>query len=257
MKNKFLKSSITINKFNILFFTILISLLFSCRTTSSQEFSDDYDNQTSLETTNKVKKEKPQNQTFKYGNKGEYITIGETTIFEKNFFGKFKMEDANLVVRYDDEMRGLGAKYNGQYYFCLFYPKGINMIKDAYKQYLSDFENKKLVRNSKKTLKAYGTTSATLRWGTFSNSTPNNGEGKAQIGYTFINNSPYFTISVPAVYNAHFDVVKDAATRNSNDYKIYMTKAQVSNFLDGLDSKVVDTFLYEVETSSTHSADNY
>lgn len=231
-----------------------VNLFTACQSTSNlTETADSYDYEESVITeapekneVQKIKKEIPKKSAFSYGNKGEYEIVGETTIFGKSVFGKFEQKEANLVLRYSDENRGLGSKYNGQYYFCLFTENGIKALEKAYNKYLDDFNNKRLQRKSKKTLKTYGTTSATLRWGTFDNSTPNNGSGKAQLGYTFIENSPYFAITVPAVHNAHYDLVGDAAAINSVDYTIYLTKAQVKNLIDGLAPEVIDSYLYEI-----------
>lgn len=241
----------------IRFCTFLVltgSLFIGCQSTSKTTAASSSNSQDQ-----RVKKEVPKKSAFSYGNKGEYETVGTTTIFGKSVFGKFEQKEASLTLRYADENRGFGSNYNGQYYFCLFTENGIKALSEAYNKYLDDFENKRLERKSRKTLKAYGTTSATLRWGTFSNSTPNNGTGKANLGYTFIENSPYFTIQVLSVHNNHYDVVGDAAVKDSNDYIIYLTRAQVKNIIDGLAPEIIDSYIYEVIQSQpkTEEVDEY
>lgn len=262
-----MKKNIFIN--GILFLTTLFFA--SCQSTSKvpDATADEYNSKTEITDTStdknneqRKKIQTPKKSIFTYGNKGEYLTIGETTIFVKGTFGKFGQKDASFVIRIEDEQRGIGHSYAGGYYFSLFTENGINLIKAAYAKYLDDFENKRLDRKSKKTLKAYGAIPVTLRWGAFSNSTPHNGIGKAQLGYTFIENSPYFTITVEPVHNKYYDLVGESAMESSNNYTIYMTKAQVRNYLDNLAPDIIDSYLYESPVSEetqeiTETSDNY
>lgn len=249
--------------------TGLSLFLISCQSTSKSApvSQDSYDGsvvstsgQTNTATKNESEK-KEKKPFISYGNKGDYTDLGETTCFSKNSFGVLGQKDGSLVLYTKDNTAGLGHTYQGIYYFVLFDEAARAKITKAYNQYLSDFENKKLDRKGKKTYKAYGSTTATLRWGTLSNSTPNYGSGAANIGYEFEGGSPYFTITVYPVYNKHFDDAGESVLRESFLYHVFFTKAQGKELIDALSPETLNPILNEYkeieEKKAAITADEY
>lgn len=184
---------------------------------------------------------------FKYGNKGDYITIAPTTCFSKSVLGSLGQKDGEVVFYVKDFSAGLASSYQGLYYISLFNEGARAKLAKAYDQYLSDFENKKLDRKGSKTYKAYGNAKVTLRWGTLSTSTPNFGTGDMSFGYEFDGNSPYFTITMYPIYNDYYDIVGESVKRESILYKIYFTKAQAKQLVDNLSKDVIDQYKRELQ----------
>lgn len=232
--------------------TGLSLLLISCQSTSksaavSQDSYDSSSEQTAVTTTQKSDKKEEKKPLFSYGNKGEYTDLGDSTCFSKNSFGVLGQKDASFVLYNKDGSAGIGHSYQGIYYIALFDEPARTKIINAYNQYLSDFENKKLDRKGKKTNKAYGTSTVTLRWGTLSNSTPNYGTGTANIGYEFEGGSPYFTITVYPVSNKYFEVAGDSVLRESFLYHVFFTKAQGKDFTTAISAETLSPILNEFE----------
>lgn len=229
--------------------------LLSCQSTSKSApvTSDSYDGVV-IENTNQTasdkietKKEEKNDSFFKYGNKGDYTTITESTCFSKNSFGVMGQKDASIVIYNKDRTAGIASSYQGVYYISLYDTDSRTKLINAYKKYLSDFDEKKLDRKGSKTYKAYGTATVTLRWGTLSNSTPNFGSGKVNFGYEFQDGSPYFTITVFPLTNDYFEIAGDTVRRESLLYKIYFTKAQAKQFTDNITSSIINSYFEEVD----------
>ena len=64
------------------------------------------------------------------------------------------------------------------------------------------------------------------------------------IGYEFINNSPYFSITMYPMHNNHWDVVGDATSIESMSLKYYFTKAQALQFINYLEEDNITKLLY-------------
>ncbi len=195
--------------------------------------SDVYiDDETQATTT--TKKKNPVKNFFTFGNKDDFIRMDETTkVITKEMKGLTEKE-AELVIRTDSDMAGFGFSIMGAYYIIqMDAPARKQLAKNA-KRYFDDFENKRLIRNKKSTLKAYGSIPYQLNWGTFSSSTPNNGKGSGNCGYEFVKNQPYFTIFNYAFPNDYYEKAGDATTRESASVKVYFTRAQLKSLIEAL-----------------------
>ena len=124
-------------------------------------------------------------------------------------------------------------------------------LSEAYSKYLDDFENKKLNRKGKNTTKTYGSILLHANWGTFSNSTPNNGEGKAYLGYEFVKGSPYFTIHAYPMANKYYDPVVDAVDKESLNLTYYFTKSQMKDLLDSITEENISDVCSVLTTDKT------
>ena len=176
-------------------------------------------------TSNKKKKNFFQ-ELFTFGNADEFLKYDETTVFAKELVG-MKEKNAVIIARYDDGMAGFGSYTN------------------AAEKYFSDFENKKLNRKGKHTDRTYGKINYRLNWGTISSSTPNYGFGDGYVGYEFVKNSPYFTISNFPFPNIYYERAGDATTRESPPVKYYFTKAQLRNLLEMISEDKIMENLYK------------
>lgn len=202
---------------SIAFLILTSALLLSCKTTAPKE---DYLADLPLLNVNQ-----------------EYIILEPLTIYTTNAFGKLTLTQANSVLYTRNRKAGLKSPYLSQYYACLFTPDTITALETAYKKYLSDFENKKLIRKSTRTKHAYGTFHADLHWGTFQDIMENEGTGKIYFGYTFIENSPYFTISASPLHNKEYDRIGSTVPQDSLPYDVYFTKNQMEQFIKALTSE--------------------
>lgn len=193
----------------------------------SQEEMDGYD---SIPTgTPKKKKNNFFSNLFTLGNKGQFIYLDDSSTFYKTLTGSLKQTVTTATINPNNGEAGFSAKCLSTYNIIMMDEKSRANLTKAVNQYFKDFEEKKLNRKSVKTLRAYGKTKITLRWGTMKTSTPNNGVGDILLGYTFVNNSPYFTISIPPFQNKYYEnkpIVSESAPIN-----YYFTKAQISSLL--------------------------
>lgn len=214
----------------------------------SKTLSTDKENKTALPVTKKRIEPKEKRPFISFGNKYDIEVLKETTCNSKNLFGVLGEKEAKIILYLKDSTIGIGTGYQGVYYYSLYDQNSRAKFVNAYNQYLSDFENKKLIRGkSNKTQRAYGTSKVNLRWGTIESSTPNNGTGTMYFGYVFEKNSPYFVITMQPVYNKHYDDVQESTTRESIYYRIYFTKAQAKDLADCFDPSYVDSVFSSYE----------
>lgn len=247
------------------FLISLTALFISCNSTKEvQNAPDEYadleqeelqainvekkENNTSSEkkvsaTTNKKKKTFFQD-LFTFGNGDEFLKYDEFTVFAKELPG-MKEKNAVIIARYDDGMAGFGSYINAGYYYVQFDDVNREVLAKAAENYFSDFENKKLNRKGKRTDRAYGRINYRLNWGTISSSTPNYGFGDGYVGYEFVKNSPYFTISNLPFNNIYYERAGEATTRESPAVKYYFTKAQLRTLLEMISEEKIAENLYK------------
>ncbi len=202
-------------------------LLSACSSTKSDFALTEDATETLNKSTNKKKKaEKKQFVLFKYGNIGDYISLDETSVFVPNAFGVLKQKRATVTIDPKLQEAGFGSPYLAAYYYLFLDSDSRKYLMNAIDNYFSDFENKRLKRDYGSSFKVYGKTPVRLRWGTLSNSTPNNGETEMNLGYKFKEKSPYFIITIYPTFNEHSNVT-DAAEKESLMLTYYFTKAQL------------------------------
>jgi hypothetical protein len=113
----------------------------------------------------------------------------------------------------------------------LFFDKA---CRDAYRaavqKYLEEYESKTLLREKMKTVKVYGSVDAFHRWGLFSL----NGAAvqNTQFGYRFVENTPYFTMTLPETPNLLFGGNTGSKVRASVHIVLYFTKVQAIALAD-------------------------
>lgn len=169
---------------------------------------------------------------FTFGNVDKFILRDGNSLFVPNAFGKPIQTAYSLTIEPNERLAGFGSKYLLAYYIITMDDTNRRLYSQAVKSYLMDFENKKLERKSRKSFKAYGTGSITAYWGSIKTSTPNYGNGRCYFGYKFVDNSPYFTITIPEVYNLYFENVNKDAEPASMNLTYYFTKAQAKALIE-------------------------
>lgn len=220
-------------------------LLASCSSTKSDFALTEDATETKNEKTNaKKKQEKKQFVLFKYGNIGDYISLDETSVFTPNAFGVLKQKNATVTVDPKHNEAGFGSSYLAAYYYLFWDEYSRKAFLDSIDTYFSDFENKRLKRNNNSSFKIYGKTDVRLRWGTLSNSTPNNGTGKMNLGYKFNNKSPYFTITIYPIFNKYSEI-SDAVNKESIMLTYYFTKSQLYDLKEMLSNETISNALLE------------
>lgn len=234
-------------------------MLSSCTSTKNQETVpvDDYDSQSvSSDTdvnlnkttnqkvnTNKKNEKNAFEKFFTFGNKDDFVYGDEFSVFTPGTLGGIKQKKADFMIAPEKQTAGFGSSYMAAYYIVQMNEESRADFINAVNQYFSDFENKRLERKGRNTFKKYGSIDVHLDWGTISSSTPNNADGKAMIGYEFIKNSPYFSISMYPMHNNHWDVVGDATSIESMSLKYYFTKAQALQFINSLEEDNIKKLL--------------
>lgn len=222
------------------------------------ETADVYEDEISEKNSTKKKKNSFADM-FKFGNKDKYITLDESSCFSKNALGSLKQYASEITLDPELSEAGFGTKYLAGYYFIFMDAENRNALKNAMEKYFSDFENKKLKRKGKHLEKVYGKLKIRLRWGTIKTSTPSNGEGFATLGYEFVNNSPYFKISIPEIENEYYKVTT-SVTRGSPRLSLYFTKSQISSLVEMISNENVAQAIldYNQETYGIPTdVDNY
>ncbi|MBE6361906.1 MAG: hypothetical protein E7059_10710 [Treponema bryantii] len=220
-------------------------LLSACSSTKSDFALTEDATETLNKSTNKKKKaEKKQFVLFKYGNIGDYISVDETSVFVPNAFGVLKQKRATVTIDPKLQEAGFGSPYLAAYYYLFLDSDSRKYLMNAIDNYFSDFENKRLKRDYGSSFKVYGKTPVRLRWGTLSNSTPNNGETEMNLGYKFKEKSPYFIITIYPAFNEYSNVT-DAVDRESMMLTYYFTKAQLLDLKSMLDNEVISKTLID------------
>ena len=209
-------------------FCLLCVTLFSCKSTKTEKTNtSDDDFQSTVENNSDSEKF----NFFQLG-KSKYLEGNSFSLFTPSVFGDLKQQNAIVMINPKDSKAGFGSQYLAAYYVLLLDSKSRTELRFAKEQYFTDFENKKLDREGKKTYKEYGNTDVQLYWGTIKGSTPNNAVGKVNFGYEFVERSPYFTISIFPLTNQRFVEGQGSAPETSMNLTFYFTKAQITKLLD-------------------------
>ncbi len=223
----------------------ILFLLSACSSTKSDFALTEDATETVANSSKKTKKpEKKQFVLFKYGNIGDYISLDETSVFVPNAFGVLKQKKATVTIDPKLQEAGFGSSYLAAYYYLFWNAAARESLIKAIDNYYSDFENKRLKRDNGNSYKIYGKIPVRLRWGTLSNSTPNNGETEMYVGYKFKEKSPYFVITIYPAFNEYSNVT-DAVDRESMMLTYYFTKAQLLDLKSMLDNEVISKTLID------------
>lgn len=174
----------------------------------------------------------------------KYYAYDTFSLYSPNVLNKMKQTAGTVIYVPKTETIGFGANCLAAYYYVHFDDVSRQLLINDYKQYLRDFENKKLNRKDKKSIKAYGSINVKLNWGTVKTSCPNNGETQCLVGYEFKDGSPYFKLTIYPTLNYKFIEDKDV-TKESIFLNYYFTKAQGAALMEALSKESVEQAVRE------------
>lgn len=175
---------------------------------------------------------------------------GNFSYYAPNQF--FKLESGEGTVYYNSslKMAGFRANYYHQIYYIFINEDTRKKFKSNVERYIEEFEARQLSKKGK-IYKKYGEEPARLEWGTFSSMIDAHGNGKIQFGYRFLNDSPYFTVTVWPVKN--LEKQKAAGSDKSVKIQFFYTKKQAETLANLLENKNLSEKLkpyFENETNS-------
>lgn len=205
-------------------------------TTESAEISDD---ETYYEPVDYEKTKNEENFLSKFfTTEVPYKDYDEFEVYYKNTVTKIKNTNAVFAVFKDEDLAGFGVGMTACYYYTFFDRNARNRLIAAGEQYLKDFEEKKLVRKSGKTFRAYDRVNVKVRFGSLKSKANNISNPLAYFGYNFVNKSPYFHITILNGENERYEG-NSAYPKESNAYDIYLTKAQLKRLMELLSDENV------------------
>lgn len=188
------------------------------------------------------------------------IELNQCTLSQKTVTGKLKLEDAIIIYNIETGLIGFSANYQVGTYHVLFNEATRKVFRTAVANYLANFENKTLIRNTKKTYKTYGECPTKIHWSTFTKQLVNHANSKVQFGYEFRNGSPFFSITVLSSENIAHE--KSRSTIETNvPLHFYFTKAQASQMAELLSEEKIDEalapYLNVMEPDGSPKTDEY
>lgn len=181
---------------------------------------------------------------FTNNNKTKYLETGTFNLSTTAINLKLKTQEATYLIDENNSKAGFGSGILSAYYIVLMDKSTRIIYQESVSKYLSDFENKKLTRRDKKSEKKYGKSRVTLNWGTVKGQTHNYGDANVVFGYTFKNDSPYFSITVYPTVN-ELRAVDEYVPESSMNLQFYFTKAQCKALSDFLEEKNLNEILYQ------------
>lgn len=167
----------------------------------------------------------------------------EFEVYYKNTVTKLKKGDSIFAVYKSEDLAGFGVQMTACYYYTFFDTNTRKRIISAGQQYLKDFEEKKLVRKSAKTIRAYDKINAKVRFGSLKSKANNTSNPIVYLGYSFVNKSPYFQLSVLGAENERYNESPASYPKESYAYNIYLTKAQLTKLMELLSDDNVNQYL--------------
>lgn len=194
----------------------------------------------------------------------KYLDLSEGSVFTSKYFGGLKQSECVYVYAQKNDMSGFGANYQGAYYYVLLDDANKKILDSCFKKYFSDFENKKLQRDNKKSYKAYGKIKVRLNWGGAKSSCSYYANNVvATVGYEFKENSPYFTIQMlSAVDESKMGLGDGTDIVYSSNLEYFLTKNQCKALSEGISDEVIEKARNPVnenfiEDEETFTGDNY
>lgn len=188
------------------------------------------------------------------------IEMETSKIFQLTVTSTLKQEDATTIYNVKSGKSGFSAWYQTNWYYLLFNNAARAGLEAASRQYLSDFEQKKLDRKDRKSYKTYGEYPVTIRWGTIPGMESGYADTTVQFGYEFKKSSPYFSVTVWQTKNQAYED-NSSEVPNSSTLHFYMTKAQAVQMSELLsDAKIAEAlapYMKGSEESANPQTDTY
>jgi len=170
------------------------------------------------------------------------IVIGEVELQIETFLGLGKLKKITVPVTYyaKDDAVCLRYRYNLINFYQFWSRKGRMIYQSALESYNNDYSSRSLFRNDRKSKEKYGETLGYLVWQQASFLVRAYGNMKVQLGYTFKDRSPFFT-----VYQLDSEYIDEMARDNnrvSDVVLMYFTRAQAADLAVLFDQDLLDGF---------------
>lgn len=197
------------------------------------------------------KKMKPKAQRT-FGQKllglNKFQEIESFSLYTKSDTGKMKLKDGSLIHRAGTDIGGFYCYYDTSAYAVQFAQQARGVLVSAINQYIDDFNNKKLDKNSKtkNTQNIYGTAEAYEEYGIAAAMLKHYARPKMQFGYAFIKGHPYFMIYAPKTKDLSYEKKSDSDLNweNTIAQRYYFTIAQAKRLANFLSDENISA-LYE------------
>lgn len=249
-----MKSMKTTNLQKNILVTVLLSICaFSWAQSSPVESADAYG---SVDLTPKTTQKKE--RTFSSIMLGDTpIELGNGSIFEYNMFNTDVVQSDVAYMYYPkDDAIVLVLLSTMSKYYILFDQNDRAVCRNAYKQYLADFDARVLDKKSNKTYNLYGEFAGEYRQGMIGTATIT--KPKVSVGYRFVKNSPYFTLTLwPAELESFMPGADVEAGGGSDKMTFFMTKKQAASLINLMDEASIDKLLADTNKQTLESVDSY
>lgn len=173
-------------------------------------------------------------------NTQKYQKIGSSSLFTKSFLGKITQRQITLIHKPQTDLMGFLVHYDTSLY-TFYMAQGDRMLfVNAVENFLSDvengfFENQVLNGTSRKTGRKtesfYGNALCFQEFGIVEAMLNNYSKPKVLFGYTFLDDFPYFTLTVKSSKNLQSNIGSNAVQK-SIEQKYYFNKEQVKTLQD-------------------------
>jgi hypothetical protein len=185
----------------------------------------------------------------------KYVKVGASSLFINTTFGKLQQCSIDLIYKPQTDLAGFMARYDTSLYNFYMAQADRHLLINAVNTYLSDFEEKKLIRKTGKTVKIYGEAHSYEEFGVVEIMMPNISKPDVYLGYRFLKDSPYFCIKVHTSPNIA-ENLGSGKVPESIEQCYYFTKAQAQALADFLSDESVAKAAgaYEAEHASAPQA---
>ncbi len=168
--------------------------------------------------------------------------VGFLSFSMTNTFG-FGQSETTMQVFFVPRTNDVELRFNlaGSKYSVTLDSRDRVLVLGSIKTYLEEFSARRLEREGD-TVSNYGVVNLNMNWGLFTKNAI--AEPKVKIGYTFVRQSPYYTLTYPETKNLEFEK-NDSGSRieNSPFIRWFMTRSQAQAFGDILDQKFLESTL--------------
>jgi len=188
------------------------------------------------------------NEDFTVNIKSPQVTIGEVEMQFEPLFGIGKLKKQNVTVLYFPQENAICLVYKFNYFtFYQFWNnKGRLSFINALQKYNEDYEAHNLQNNSKKTQKKYGIVRGYLVWQQFSFTVQADGNMNIELGHTFKDTSPYFSVNQRST--VYIDKNTKDRNKSSPEVTMYFTRAQAAELAAIFDQYLILSEDLEVKT---------
>lgn len=147
-----------------------------------------------------------------------------------------KSRQAQIIAKEIEgqEMRGVLLYAQNAWYKIFFYKNDLPLLRQAAEKYFSEFNALKLKKGKKETLKKYGSAPLFIEWGSGKDSIDRFSDTRADLGYAFVKQAPYFIISIDSAKNKNQEQNK-LAYQNSSKLTLLFTRAQLADLLQKIE----------------------